>query len=224
MKRISILLLILFTFFASSAWPQAQPQWKHKIITYEVPGAGNGAGQGTQAFGINSSGEVAGFYTDANNVNHGFLRKLNGTFTKFDPTGSTNTFVIGINDKGAIPGWYYDANNVMHGFLRVRNGAITTFDAPNAGTGANQGTIAGDLNDLGVIAGYYIDANNVSHGFLLDPDGIFTTFDAPGAGTGAGQGTFPMFFSCLTDLGASTGYYIDANNMPHGFVWSEPQK
>ena len=150
MKRISILLLILFTFFASSAWPQAQPQWKHKIITYEVPGAGNGAGQGTQAFGINSSGEVAGFYTDANNVNHGFLRKLNGTFTKFDPTGSTNTFVIGINDKGAIPGWYYDANNVMHGFLRVRNGAITTFDAPNAGTGANQGTIAGDLNDLGV--------------------------------------------------------------------------
>src|ERR1035441_6562763 len=99
MKRISILLLILFTFFASAAWPQAQPQWRHKIITYEVPGAGNGAGQGTQAFGINSSGEVAGFYTDAKSVNHGFLRKPNGTFTKFDPTGSTNTFVIGINDE-----------------------------------------------------------------------------------------------------------------------------
>jgi hypothetical protein len=70
----------------------------------------------------------------------------------------------------------------MHGFLRVRDGAITTFDAPGAGTGANQGTIAGDLNDLGVIAGYYIDANNVSHGFLLNPDGTFTTFDAPGRG------------------------------------------
>jgi TRAP-type C4-dicarboxylate transport system permease small subunit len=74
MKSHTILILILFTFFASAAWPQAQPQWKHKIITYEVPGAGNGAGQDTQAFGINSSGEVAGFYTDANNVYHGFLR------------------------------------------------------------------------------------------------------------------------------------------------------
>ena len=120
MKRISILLLIFSTCFALAAWPQARPQWwHHKIITYEVPGAGTGAGQGTQAFGVNLSGEVAGFYTDANGVNHGFLRKPDGAFTKFDPTGSTNTFVIGINDKGAVPGWYYDTNSLMHGFLRL---------------------------------------------------------------------------------------------------------
>src|ERR1039458_1783940 len=105
MKRISILLLILFTFFASAAWPQAQPQWRHKIITYEVPGAGNGAGQGTQAFGINSSGEVAGFYTDANNMNHGFLRNPNGSFTKFDaPFAGTGagqgTYGESINREG----------------------------------------------------------------------------------------------------------------------------
>jgi len=82
-------------------------------------------------------------------------------------------------------------SNVIHGFLRVPDGAITTFDAPLAGTGANQGTIAGDINDLGVIAGYYVDATNVAQGFLLNPAGKFTTFDAPGAGIGAGQGTFP---------------------------------
>ena len=58
MKARTSLILILFTFFASAAWPQAQPQGKHKIITYEVPGAGNGAGQGSQAFGINSSGDL----------------------------------------------------------------------------------------------------------------------------------------------------------------------
>ena len=69
-----------------------------------------------------------------------------------------------------------------------------------------------------MIAGQYIDANNVSHGFLRTADGNFTTFDAPGAGTGAKQGTFLNFFSCLTDLGASTGYYVDANNVYHGFV------
>ena len=46
MKRISILILVLFTFLASAAWPQAQPQWKHKIITFERSGRGHGCGPG----------------------------------------------------------------------------------------------------------------------------------------------------------------------------------
>ena len=43
----------------------------------------------------------------------------------------------------------------------------------------------------------------------------FITFDAPGAGTGAGQGTFPI---TINTAGAITGFYIDANNVSHGFV------
>jgi hypothetical protein len=208
-----LIAMAVFAVLAITAEASAQ-----KIITYNVPGAGTGAGQGTQAFGINRSGTVAGFYVDTSNVSHGFVRKPNGDFNTFDPAGSTSTFVIAINQKGAIVGWYYDVSNVIHGFLRVPDGAITTFDAPLAGTGANQGTIAGDINDLGVIAGYYVDATNVAQGFLLNPAGKFTTFDAPGAGIGAGQGTFPQFFSCLTDFRASTGYYIDPGNVNHGFV------
>ncbi len=85
MKRISILLLILFTFLASTAWPQAQTQWRrHKIITFDVPGAGTGANQGTVPYGINARGAIIGWYTDGGNVNHGFVRTPVGTITTFD--------------------------------------------------------------------------------------------------------------------------------------------
>ena len=77
------------------------------------------------------------------------------------PTGS-----LGVNPAGEITGSYVDANNFNHGFLRTKHGAIITFDAPNAGTGAGQGTSPLGINREGAITGYYIDANNVGHGFL----------------------------------------------------------
>ena len=75
MKRIRILLLILFTCLAISAWARAP-----KIITFDVPGAGTGAGQGTFPYGISATGEIIGWYVDANSVNHGLLRAPNGHF------------------------------------------------------------------------------------------------------------------------------------------------
>src|SRR5438034_11462224 len=54
------------------------------ITTFDAPGAGTAAGQGTIAFAINLSGAIAGFTRDANNARHGFLRSLYGTFTLFD--------------------------------------------------------------------------------------------------------------------------------------------
>jgi hypothetical protein len=52
-----------------------------KIVTFDAPGAGSTPGtssstwyQGTQAAAINSDGAITGYYTDAHNVVHGFLR------------------------------------------------------------------------------------------------------------------------------------------------------
>jgi hypothetical protein len=55
----------------------------------------------------------------ANNQYHGFLRARNGTFTTFDPKGSTDTEPRAINPAGEIAGYYTDANFIQHGFLRI---------------------------------------------------------------------------------------------------------
>jgi hypothetical protein len=73
------------------------------------------------------------------------------------------------------------------------------------------------LNDFGAITGSYLDANNVFHGYIRSPDGKFFTFDAPGADLAAGDfnGTFPV---SINDAGVVSGYYIDSNNVFHGFL------
>src|SRR5438477_25240 len=115
---------------------------------FDVPGAGTGPGQGTQGIHINPTGTIAGYFTDANDVNHGLVRASNGAITTFDAPGAgtgpgqgTRTEAAAcINPAGAIVGFYTDASDVLHGYVRVPGGTITTFDAPGAGTGTGQGT------------------------------------------------------------------------------------
>src|SRR5262249_990004 len=51
------------------------------VTTFDVPGAGTGPGQGTNPGSVdclNPAGVITGWYTDASNVNHGFVRAANG--------------------------------------------------------------------------------------------------------------------------------------------------
>ena len=94
-----------------------------KITIYDIKGAGTGAGQGTQAEGINPAGVIAGYYTDANNVSHGYVRAVDGTYTFFDvPAAGTGsgqgTFPMTNNPAGSIVGYYVDNNGAYHGFVR----------------------------------------------------------------------------------------------------------
>ncbi|MGA8504679.1 MAG: hypothetical protein WB762_03610 [Candidatus Sulfotelmatobacter sp.] len=149
-----------------------------KMKPFDVPGAGTGSYQGTGCpgcdLGLNQLGAIAGIYSDANSVNHGFLRSPDGTFTTFDAPGAgTGTYEgtgcfsdcpVSINDGGAIAGIYIDANFVYHGYLRSPKGKIATVDP--VGTTF---TFPDGINDLGSITGYYLDANGVYHGFLTIP-------------------------------------------------------
>ena len=51
---------------------------------------------------------------------------------------------------------------------------------------------------------------------MLDNPGTFIPIDAPDAGTGNSQGTQP---STNNAGGEVVGWYIDGNNVSHGFVW-----
>src|SRR5882724_4858421 len=141
------------------------------FTTFDAPGAGTGAGQGTQSFAISPGGEITGYYFDGTNATHGFLRDKNGDITTFDAPDACNvpgslqgTYPWGINTNGEIIGYYFDGTNVNHGFVRDKHGAIVEFDVPGAADMGQWGSIAPN----GAVTGFYFDANNVVHGFVRE--------------------------------------------------------
>jgi hypothetical protein len=221
MKGFSFLLLILPACFATAAWPQAQPQ-ANEIITFDVPGAGKGAGQGTQAWGIVKGGWIQGDYIDAKGVYHGFLRAPDRTISKFDipgmgkGAGQGAVLVIGMAPDREIVGGYYDAHNSYHGFLRnPTTGKIKSFECPGAGAG---GTAAGAVNEAGWILAAYFESNGAAHGCLYNGDRKFIKYDPPDSGKGAGQGTYFASFSGINPQGEVVGSYLDSATDWHGFL------
>ena len=199
------------------------------ITTFDAPGAGTGAGQGTFANGMNDSGTITGFIRDPNAARHAFLRAPDGTFTIFDDpnagTCSTSCGNIGngqgtrayaINPSGQIVGFYTDNTGRCHGYVRAANGTFTQIDAPDAGTGPfPQGTFPSNITPMGInpagaIIGFYVDVSSVQHGFVRAPNGIITEFDPTGS-----IFTDP---NAINAVGAITGFYFDANFVGHGFL------
>ena len=199
------------------------------ITTFDAPGAGTAAGQGTFPSGINPLGAITGFIRDANSARHGFLRAPGGTFTIFDDpaagTCSTSCGTIGpgqgtrayaINPSGQIVGFYSDNSARCHGYVRAATGIFTQIDAPDAGTGPfPQGTFPSEftpagINPAGAITGFYVDASSLQHGFVRAPNGIITEFDPAGS-----IFTNP---NAISETGAITGFYVDASGVGHGFL------
>jgi hypothetical protein len=93
----------------------------------------------------------------------GYLWSHGGTFTTFNPPGSTFTAPFAINPAGAITGYYCDAVG-CHGFLRTPDGSFATFDPPGSTY-----TFPPAINPGGVIIGAFEDASGVLHGFVRIP-------------------------------------------------------
>jgi hypothetical protein len=207
------------------------------FITFDAPGAGTGPGQGTGCSGtdcsvlINEEGTVTGYYLDANNVYHGFVRCPDGKITTFDAPGAdTNagdyngTFPSAINDAGAITGFYVDTSGAAHGFLRRPAGTFTTFDVPEGLSGT---TIPIALNLEGAVVGHYDDKKyGVARPFLRNPDG---TFVAPAWSVNgecdAGSATDSCYGSSAFSInyfGTISGGYEDnsGNFVAHGILRS----
>ena len=113
------------------------------ITTFDAPGAGTAAGQGTQSFAISPKGRLQDLYFDDTFAVHGFLRDKKGVITTFDlPGGGTGpfegTYGGGFTPNGTILGVLIDADFVNHGFLLDKHGAVTIFDAPDGGTASTK--------------------------------------------------------------------------------------
>ena len=214
------------------ALPLLAMQWMtiqvsaQKIVSFDAPGADTVADSfnGTFASGVNNLGVIAGYYVDANNVYHGFLRSPGGEITTFDAPGADitdaydGTSPSSINDLGVVTGSFYDASGFSHGFLRNREGKFTSFDVPGVG-GYGSTPIA--INIEGAIVGYYTDSNYAFHAFLRSPYGTFTTWSGPDACTGNGsEGCFGSGATNVNLFGTIAGGFEDdsGNFVHHGQV------
>jgi len=98
--------------------------------------------------GLNNSGDIVGYYTDANGfTTHGFVLR-NGVFTTVDKPGANSTLLRGLNDHGEIVGSYFDGN--FHGFL-LRGDAFTPLDVP-----VGVATDPWGMNNGGQVVGDYL--------------------------------------------------------------------
>lgn len=173
----------------------------YTFTTIDFPGPLQNLG----ANGINDRGDIVGSYGGFNEGTHGYLYS-EGIFTTIDVPGAIDyTVATGINNSGNIVGTYSPAGSggLHRGFLYA-GGNFTLIDVP----GAVGGTDVNGINDFGEIVGTYYDATGY-HGFLY-AGGSFTTIDVPGWYIGGAYG--------ISNSGSIVGYYVDANQVRHGFI------
>jgi probable HAF family extracellular repeat protein len=131
------------------------PAFAYTFTNLDIPGS-----VATYPSGINSRGEIVGYYWDGDYV-HGFVLNKD-VFTTIDVPGAIATSPSGINSRGQIAGYYWDGDYV-HGFV-LNKDVFTTIDVPGAIV-----TYATGIDDLGQIVGYYWGTSGNQHGFLAAP-------------------------------------------------------
>jgi hypothetical protein len=159
----------------------------YHFLRIDHPRAGSTTGLTT----IAENGDSAGFYTDAADRAHGFVRDaVTGAFADVDVPGAVDTWVLGLNAHGDVSGTFKDAAGAQHGFVRDASG-LHTIDVPGAVSttpatsefGTGLGTAVGTIRDDGAVTGAWGTASGASHGFLLQPGHARVDLDAPGAST-----------------------------------------
>jgi len=140
MKRLSLLLLLgSVAALLPAAAPLALAQGTYTQIDY--PGAAS-----TFCYGIDTAGDISGYYVDSSGTSHGFLLS-GGIYTTIDYPGAQGTYVYGINDEGQVVG--FTAGIATIGF--VYNVQAQTFTEIS-----HNGSLAPtSINNGGEIAGYF---------------------------------------------------------------------
>jgi len=120
----------------------------------------------TLCFGIDSAGDIVGYYEDASFVNHGFIFSL-GSYITVDYPENTSTYLSGINDSGQIVGGAGTGNGPEFGFLYDWPTQTFVENISYPGSSAT-GTTA--INNSGAIVGYFaatVNGQENEYGFGL---------------------------------------------------------
>lgn len=188
------------------------------ITEFDEPNGISAPNFGTIAQGLNSSGTVVGGFQfiDPNTqleVNAGYVRTSDGTYTAVPGPPNSLTMLSCVNDSGQFGGFEIGSTSVV-ALLGELGQPETTFSLPNVGAGALTFTQACKLNASGAMAGYATDSNSVVHGFLRDSNGTVSEIAVNGAGTTSLAGTY---VNGINASGEIVGY-VQATGVSHAFT------
>ena len=214
------------------------------------PLAIDGAFAGTLAYGINASGQVVGSYNDnIGGGTHGFLYS-GGTYTTLDvPDAGANgtTVAQSINGLGQIAGYYNNGAGIAFGFIQLGSNHYRPIFPPNlndvekAHAVNSLGEVVGEYTENGITHGFIyltgllllfpldftagnilygineagtivVGENTNGTGFLDTASGLYPIQDPLGTNGTVVQG--------VNNAGQVVGYYFDASNRAHGFLYT----
>jgi hypothetical protein len=168
-----------------------------------------------QNLGVNDNDIAVGFYTDGQNVNHGYEYNIRtNTFTTVtDPNAPTTSLTASaINDLGNVAGFYTNpSDNTTDGFLKT-HGQFIDLAVPGASS-----TSALGVNNYDEVVGVYVPSSNANalEGFTWTPKHGFTTVNDP---HGVNGGNLTTTINGVNDFGQLVGFYVDANGNTDGFL------
>jgi len=174
--------------------------------------------------GINDSGKAAGFWTDNNGKEHGFVVELNTQsltalkFIEIPPSifaGAVATQASDITDKDTVCGFWTDNAGNNHGFFGPLGQRYSPVNVhiPNVTVTS---TSPFGCNDKGEIVGSFTDSAGNVHGFLF-ANRRFHQFDAPGSSQTAAFGVMGTFINGVNDEGDIVGFFSDGTKV-NGFL------
>jgi hypothetical protein len=196
--------------------------------------------------GINNSLRAAGFWTDNNGNENGFVAEINtqttpvaARFTELTPAkvntdlGLPPTTVVAtqasdINNNSGnnlVCGFWTDANKNNHGFEVFFNTAAHSFNTVQPITAKIPNVNVLSLsplgcNDAAAVVGTYIaiDNNNnqTVHGFVFDGT-TWHNYDAPGSSQTAAFNVAGTIINGINNNGTIVGFFSDGENV-NGFV------
>lgn len=174
---------------------------KKHVTTLDPPGSTL-----TNAWSINTAGQIVGAYVDSSGVYHGF-QLSNGKYTSYDAPSSILTEITGINDHGDIVGIFDDSSGVEHGFALPKGGKFTQIDYPGTGVAV---TATDRINTSDEVVGLWgTSTSGPFSGYTATRKGVFTDVTFPGASETRVRG--------LNDKAVLVGRYTDTSGVVHGF-------
>jgi hypothetical protein len=213
MSKVFVLTAVILVMLSAAG---AQPQYTYTFLTF------SGANR-PQVRGVNSSGQVVGFYFDNFSFTHGFLLK-NGTActpgtpdcVTIDAPGAIDTSLNGVNNSGVAVGFFDVFGSTHdHGFIA----GAPPIDCPGATT-----TSATGISDAGDVVGFCVVPGPLG---VLSPVEVFGFVRSAGNLTTNNlcERTFPSqpqtFFEGINNKGQIVGFCTSGDDVPTSFVLTD---